>query len=139
MNSPQNNPETPEQKIRLSRTFLIPLLLLMSSCVFHPRRMNSVGWYEYDHKDAEVVYPWKITEEFQREFEWALLPSVLIWFSTPIELIDGFSRGNFSQAIGSLLPAVYYAYGNDDYKLQVKIERARILREEQEADGRAND
>jgi len=139
MNSPQSNPETRNKKLTLSKTLLIPLLLLLSSCVFHPRRAHSVGWYEYDHKDAEVVYPWKISKEFRREFEWALIPSVFIWFSTPIEMLEGFTDNDFSQVIGSLLPAVYYAQQNDDYELHLKIERARKLREEQEADGRAND
>jgi hypothetical protein len=116
-------------ELKTATVFFITLLI--SGCVYHKRDSNRPHILQYDHRDAEVVYPWRASIEFKKEYELAIIASISIWFAYPAELIDGLSSMNVKKMF-SLLPAIIYAHENDRERVRSVTESSQQQRNQRE-------
>lgn len=108
------------------------ITLLISSCVYHRRGASGPHLLEYDHKDAEVVFPWDTSQELREEYELAVLASIIGAFAYPIEALEGLARLKI-QKLFYLIPTLFYAIENGDDDIDRAIRNAREMRLEKNA------
>lgn len=107
------------------------ITLLISGCVYHRRGASGPHLLEYDHKDAEVVFPWNTSKELSDEYELAILASIAGAFAYPIEALEGLARLKI-QRLFYLIPTLFYAFENDDDHIDRAIRNAREMRLEKD-------
>jgi hypothetical protein len=111
----------------------ISISSLLPGCVYHRRGTNAPYPFQYEHMDAEVVYPWRVTDEFSQEYEFKILATIVLnLFAFPYEFFKGWEKMDLARVFASPLPGVYHAHENDRDDIARHVERARERRAEQE-------
>lgn len=111
----------------------ISLSTLLPGCVYHRRGSSSPHPFQYDHMDAEVVYPWRVTDEFTQEYEFKILATIVLnLLAFPYEFFKGWEKMDLGRVFASPLPGLYHGYQNDKDDIVRHTERAREQREERE-------
>lgn len=127
------------QNIALAVTISISSLL--PGCVYHRRGANGPYPFQYDHMHAEVVYPWRVTDNFAREYEFKILATIVLnLLAFPYEFFKGWERMDLARVFASPLPGLYHGYQNDPddiARLAATAQEQRELRERMERNERA--
>lgn len=123
---------------RLALAVAISISAVLPGCVYHRRGSNNPYPFQYDHRDAEVVYPWRVTEPFAQEYEFKILATIVLnLIAFPYEFFKGWEKMDLARVLGSPLPGLYHGYENDRERQNRLADRAREHREEQERMRRA--
>lgn len=116
----------------LNRALAIALAVstVLPGCVYHRNGSNRPHILEYDHPDAEVVYPWRVTEAFAREYRLRILASITIWLAGPIEMLEGLAKIDPVKML-SIFPAIPHGFDNDSDRIRGLVQSSEERRQEE--------